>query len=334
MSGWLPERPIVQAPMAGGASTPELVAACAAAGALGFLGAGYQTAARMRADVEAVRALTARPFGVNLFLPSPDDPDPADIAAYRTRLLPDAARLDTEPGVPRARDDDFDAKVETLLAGPPVAVVSFTFGRPSPDVVRAFQDAGTAVVMTVTSPDEARQCPDADALCVQGIEAGAHQGTFTNAESAGFGVRELVSAVRDVTRQPLLAAGGLGTRAHVAEVLALGAVAAQAGTAFLRSPESGASAVHKAALGDPRFTETTLTRAFSGRFARGLTNRFILRHSDAVPAAYPDVHYLTSPLRRAAAARGDADGLNLWAGTSWRSAAPIPAPEIVAALTP
>ncbi len=334
MTGWLPERPIVQAPMAGGGATPELVAAVGEAGGLGFLGAGYLTAARMLADVEAVRALSARPFGVNLFLPATDPVDPAEVDAYRTRLLPDAARLGAEPGVPRARDDDFDAKVETLLAGPPPAVVSFTFGRPGADVVRAFRAAGSAVVMTVTSVEEASACPDADALCVQGVEAGGHQGTFANVAPPGLGVRELLAAVRAVTAQPLLAAGGLGTRAHVADVLALGAVAAQAGTAFLRSPESGASAVHKAALGDPRYTSTTLTRAFSGRYGRGLTNRFALRHSAAAPAAYPDVHYLTSPLRRAAAARGDADGVNLWAGTSWRTAAPIPAADVVRALTP
>ncbi|MBX6768297.1 MAG: nitronate monooxygenase, partial [Actinomadura rubrobrunea] len=114
---------------------------------------------------------------------------------------------------------------------------------------------------------------------------------------------------------------------------ALGADAAQLGTAFLRCPESGAAAVHKAALADPRFTETALTRAFSGRLARGLVNRFLTEYSPHAPAAYPEVHYMTAPLRKAAAARGDADALHLWAGTSYRLASAAPAAEIVASLT-
>ncbi|WP_067486385.1 nitronate monooxygenase [Actinomadura hibisca] len=322
---------VVQAPMAGGASTPELVAAVSEAGGLGFLAAGYKTAAQVRADIDRTRALTGRPFGVNLFLPSTDVVDQVAVAAYRERLLPEAARLGVEPGDAGDRTDDWHAKVADLLADPP-AVVSFTFGCPDDEVVGEFRARGVVVVVTVTTPEEARLASAADVLCVQGGEAGAHRGSFTNTDARGVPIRTLLPQVRAVTDRPLIAAGGLATAGHVAEVLALGAVAAQAGTAFLRAPESGASDLHKRALADPRYTETAMTRAFSGRPARGLVNRFLAEHSASAPAAYPDVHYLTSPLRKAATAQDDPGGVNLWAGASWRLATDRPAAEIVARL--
>ncbi|MFB4301291.1 nitronate monooxygenase [Actinomadura sp. NTSP31] len=328
---WLPGLPIVQAPMAGGPSTPELAAAVSDAGGLGFLGAGYKTAGAMRADIDRTRALTSRPFGVNLFMPSLDEVDPAAVAAYRDLLAPEARRLGVEPGAPSARDDAYDAKIADLLADPP-AFVSFTFGCPGTDVVQAFQERGTVVVVTVTTAEEARRSSAADALCVQGTEAGGHRGSFTNTFDGALPLRTLLRDVLAVTDRPVIAAGGLGTPDDVAEVLALGADAAQLGTVFLRCPESGASAVHKAALTDPRFTSTAMTRAFSGRPARGLVNRFLTEHSGDAPAAYPDVHYVTSPLRKAAAAQGDPDAVNLWAGTAFRAAAETPAAGLVAHL--
>ncbi|MBO2463366.1 nitronate monooxygenase [Actinomadura violacea] len=328
---WLPELPIVQAPMAGGPSTPELAAAVSDAGGLGFLGAGYKTADTMRAEIGRTRALTSRPFGVNVFMPSPDDIDPAAVAAYSDALAPEARRLGVDPGRPSARDDAYDAKVAALLSDPP-AVVSFTFGCPDAAVIGAFQERGTAVVVTVTTADEARAASAADALCAQGTEAGGHRGSFTNTLDGALPLRDLLRDVLAATDRPLIAAGGLGTPDDVAEILGLGAVAAQLGTAFLRCPESGASALHKAALADPAFTSTALTRAFSGRPARGLVNRFLTEYSDAAPAAYPDVHYVTSPLRKAAAARGDAGAVNLWAGTAFRDAAEVPAADLVGRL--
>ncbi|MFC4909112.1 nitronate monooxygenase [Actinomadura gamaensis] len=332
---WAGRKPVVLAPMAGGAGTPELVAAVVEAGGLGFLPAGYKTAAQLRADVGATRALTGGPFGVNLFMPSRDEVDDAAVAAYRDRLADEASRLDVELGTPKARDDDFDAKVEDLLADPP-ALVSFTFGCPSRELVGAFRQADVTTVVTVTTADEASEAVDcgADALCVQGTEAGAHRGSFTNTTDGALPLRDLLPAVREVTGLPLIAAGGVGSAGDVAEMLALGAVAVQVGTLFLRCPESGATPVAKAALADPRFTETAVTRAFSGRPARGLVNRFLTEYSAEAPAAYPDVHYVTSPLRKAAAARGDADVVNLWAGTAFRSATEAPAAEVLDRLTP
>ncbi|WP_141579985.1 nitronate monooxygenase [Actinomadura sp. WMMA1423] len=328
-----PELPIVQAPMAGGPSTPELAAAVSEAGGLGFLAAGYRTPEAMRADIAATRKLTSRPFGMNVFMPSLDVVDPAAVAAYRDRLAPEAARLGVEPGTPGARDDAYDAKIADLVSDPP-AFVSFTFGCPAPDVVRALKDRGATVIVTVTTVDEALRASDADALCLQGPEAGGHRASFANVLDDLPPLRELVPAVRAATRQPLIAAGGLATAADVADVLALGAVAAQLGTAFLRCPESGASDLHKAALADSRFTSTAMTRAFSGRPARGLVNRFLAEHSGEAPAAYPDIHYMTAPLRRASTAQGDPDGVNLWAGESFRETTETPAADLVAALTP
>ncbi len=324
---------VVQAPMAGGASRPELAAAVCEAGGLGFLAAGYKTAAQVRDEIVRTRALTGRPFGVNLFVPGTDPVDETAVRAYAERLRPEAERLEVEPGAPVGGDDDWDAKMADLLADPP-AVVSFTFGCPSDEVLQAFQARGTITVVTVTSADEARAAEAADALCVQGIEAGAHQGSFHNDSLEGLELLPLLAAVREVSDAPLIAAGGLATAEDLRRVLAAGAVAGQFGTAFLRCPESGASPVHKAALADPAFTETRLTRAFSGRPARGLVNRFLAEHSDEAPAAYPQVHNLTSPLRRAAAAQGDPGAVALWAGRSYRLATADPAAAIVARLSP
>lgn len=327
---------VVQAPMAGGASRPELAAAVSEAGGLGFLAAGYKTAGQVREEISETRALTGAPFGVNVFVPSADAVDAEAVRAYRDRLLPEAERLGVALGEPVGGDDDWDAKLADLLADPP-AVVSFTFGLPAPDVVDAFRRRGAIVVATVTSAHEAEEAVRVgpDALCVQGVEAGAHRGSFHNRLDGDGGQQllPLLAKVRAVTELPLIATGGLATSADLERVLAAGAVAGQFGTAFLRCPESGASPVHKAALADPRFTSTALTRAFSGRPARGLVNRFLTEHSASAPAAYPQIHNMTSPLRRAAAAHGDPDTMALWAGRSYRLATEDSAAHIVARLS-
>jgi nitronate monooxygenase len=199
-------------------------------------------------------------------------------------------------------------------------------------VIRALQDAGSAVVVTVTSPAEAALAAEAgaDALCVQGYEAGAHRGTFVNDDAPGRdrGLLSLIGEAAAVTGLPQIAAGGIMNAPQVRAVLAAGAAAAQCGTAFLRSPESGAHPLYKAALADPRYTATTVTRAFSGRPARGLVNEFIVEHADA-PPAYPEINNATRPLRAAAAARGDTGSMSLWAGQGYRLAAELPAAEII-----
>lgn len=332
--------PLVQAPMAGGASGPELAAAVSDAGGLGFLAAGYKTADATAADITALRGRTDRPFGVNLFVPGETSEAVVtdELPAYRTRLTADADRYGVALGDVPAHgiDDDWNAKV-ALLLDDPVPVVSFTFGCPATDLLAAFRDRGTLTAVTVTAPYEAglAAAAGADLLVVQGTEAGAHQGRWDNTGPIGepYGLLTLLALVRELTGLPLIATGGLMTGAQVRAVLAAGAVAAQLGTAFLRCPESGAPAAHKAALADPRFGETRLTRAFSGRPARGLVNAFVEAHSAEAPAAYPEIHYATAPIRRAAAAADDPAAMALWAGQGWRLARAEPAADVVARVT-
>ena len=313
--------------MAGGPTTTDLVIAAARAEALGFLAAGYKTPGAMAAEITAVRAGTAGPFGVNVFVPGQPYPDAATLASYLDSLGPGRGEASWD-------DDGFDGKIAALLADPP-AVTSFTFGCPAAGVIRALQDAGSAVVVTVTTPAEAEMAAaaGADALCVQGYEAGAHRGTFTNDDARGRdrGLLSLIGEVAEATGLPQIAAGGIMGPRQVQAVLTAGAVAAQCGTAFLRSPESGAHPRHKAALADPRYAVTIVTRAFSGRPARGLVNAFIVEHADA-PPAYPEINNATRPLRAAAAAAGDTERMSLWAGQGYRLAAELPAGEIIAQL--
>lgn len=329
-------QPVVVAPMAGGASTPDLVVAAAGAGALGFLAAGYQAGSAMVAQMAQVRAATTEAFGVNLFVPGAPGGHPERTAAYVESLAPDAEAVGAELGQASWDDDDWTGKLLALLEDPP-AIVSFTFGCPPPDVITSFQDVDAAVAVSVTTPEEAQLAAraGADCLVVQGREAGAHRATFSNndGEEPGWDLRPLIAAVAEVTDLPQIAAGGIMDAETAAGLLTGPVMAVQCGTAFLRCPESGAHPVHKAALGDDRFTETRVTRAFSGRPARGLANGFMAGHPDA-PAAYPEINNATRPLRAAAARADDADRMSLWAGTGFRAATSRSAAEVVGLLAP
>jgi len=326
--------PIVQAPMAGGVSVPRLAAAVSDAGGLGFLAAGYKTADGLYQEIKQIRGLTSRPFGVNLFLPQPEYGDPAGVEVYAHQLAGEAAWYATELGDrDSGRDDGYEAKLAVLLDNP-VPVVSFHFGTPGRDTVDALHRAGTFVLATATTAEEAlavREC-GADAVIAQGVEAGGHQGTHRDTpenDGTGIGLLALLARIRETVPLPVLAAGGLMRGSQIAAVLAAGASAAQLGTAFLATDESGAHRLYKQALTDPLFVRTELTRAFSGRPARALVNRFLREHGRYAPAAYPEVHHLTSPLRRAAAAAGDAQGMALWAGQGHRLARALPAGQLV-----
>lgn len=317
--------PIVLAPLAGGPSTPALAAAVSGAGGLGFLGGGYRSGPRLAEDVAATRELTGEPFGVNLFVPGPPS-DTAAVGRYAELLAHDAARLGTALGEPRWSDDEWDAKLDVLTADP-VAVVSFTFGCPDAAVFHRLHDAGSEVWVTVSSLAEAELVAGAgaDVLVVQGLEAGGHRGGFSDSGEP-MGLLALLQLVSDVTDLPLVGAGGIATGAGVAAVLAAGARSAALGSAFLRCPEAGTSDVHRTAL---RGREpTALTRAFTGRTARGIRNRLMVEHPDA-PPAYPELHYLTAPLRAAGRAAGDSDVVNLWAGQAYSLGLEVPAAELV-----
>lgn len=326
--------PVLAAPMAGGATTPAMVIAAAGAGSLGFLAAGYKSPESLHSEIAVVRE-AAIPFGVNLFVPNAVPIDADTYHRYAEALKPEADRFGlTLPADPVDDDDAFGAKIAALLADP-VPVVSFTFGLPGADVIAALQKAGTIVVQTVTTLPEAELAVAAgvDMLVVQAGAAGGHSGTFTpDRMAAPVPIGELVGQIADGVRVPVIAAGGLATPDAVAGVLGAGAVAAAVGTVLLRADESAASVTHKAALVDPARTETVVTRAFTGRPARGLRNSFIDRFEPIAPLGYPALHHLTSPLRKAAAAAGEAELVHLWAGTGYRHVRDEPTATILTSL--
>jgi nitronate monooxygenase len=323
--------PIVQAPLAGGASTPALTAAVVEAGAFGFVAAGYKAVEAVREDVAATRALTDAPFGVNVFVPGRAS-EPGRYERYIEALRDEAGRKGVALGEPRFEDDAWEAKL-ALLEADPVATVSFVFGCPDADVVARLQAVGSSVWVTVTDVDEARRAAGvgADALIVQGIEAGGHRASFVDTEGAGdYGLLALLQLVGAHVDLPLVASGAIASGGALAAVLSAGAQAAQIGTAFMRCPEAGTAPAHRAALaGD---APTRLTRAFTGRQARGIVNRFLREHSADAPPAYPEIHHVTAPLRAAGRAAGDADMINLWAGQAHELAREAPAAAVVAAL--
>jgi nitronate monooxygenase len=326
--------PVIVAPMAGGPSTPELAAAGTNAGGVGFVPAGYLSAEAFAQRLAAARGLTSGPVGANLFVPQPSAATPAAIERYATTLAPEVQRYGAQLGDPRFDDDGWAAKIDGLLDLRP-EVASFTFGLPSADECRRLRDAGITTVGTVTTLAEAQAAIDCgvDALVAQGPAAGGHRGTFDpTAQPAEEPLEDLLAAVTARTDLPVIAAGGLMTAEDIGRIRDAGAVAAQLGTAFLLADEAGSSPVHRAALQDTTFTETAVTKAFSGRHARGLRNRFIDEYESEAPFGYPEVHYLTSPMRAASVRAGDPHAVNVWAGTGFRRAVAAPVAEIMATL--
>ena len=333
--------------MAGGPTTPELIAAVGEAGGLGMIGSGYLDADGTRDEIARVRELTDAPFGVNVFLLDPADSAKAladaggmeAVRGYASAIGAVSQRLGVEP----ARDPQFTDFDQTgtiaALVEDPVAVVSFTFGVPDPVVVRELQEVGTAVVVTVTGVAEARRAVEAGAdwLSVQSADAGGHRSTTTIGEEPDDSTTAaLTHAVRAALPDvEFVAAGAISTPADVAAVLEAGADGIQVGTVLLRTPEAGTTALHRAALSDTRLTESRPTRCYTGRYARSLVNDFVAGFDPVAPPAYPHLHLLTGPLRKAAAQAGDAGVPPLWAGSGWRAAdayADRPAVEIVTEL--
>jgi nitronate monooxygenase len=321
--------------MAGGPTTPELVAAVTEAGGFGFLAAGMLTPDVLAAKIDKTASLTDGAFGVNLFVPQPEST--ADLSAHRERLLAEARRYSVELGEPKWDDDAYAAKLDIVIERR-VPVVSFTFGLPSRADAARVHAAGGKVVVTVTSPADAEvaAAAGADALVVQGFEAGGHRSLFADdAGSPGggaqYGVLALLRLVAARVDLPLVAAGGLVHGADVAAVLAAGAVAAQLGTVFLRADEAGTLSPHRKALAVAD-RETAFTRAFSGRPARGLVNRIMAELSEGAPSAYPQLNYLSGPVRAAAAKADDPEAMSLWAGQTYPLAYDASVAEIVARL--
>ena len=332
----LPSRlPIAAAPMAGGPTTTALAAAVAAAGGFPFLAGGYKTPEALAQEISVLRA-AGLPFGVNLFVPAPETVDEAAFRTYARALQPEADRYGLILSEHPVDDDDSWAQKLALLIQYPVDVVSLTFALPAASDIAALQAAGSKVLASVTTPAEARQAQAAgvDGLVVQGPRAGGHSATFDPARRIDeVSTADLVRAVRAAASLPVIAAGGVDGPAAVEALLAAGAEAAAVGTLLLLADEAGTSPTHRAALTGGAFSETVLTKAFTGRPARALRNGFADRHGSHAPAAYPAVHHLTRELRQAAGKAGDADTLHLWAGTGWRSAPRRPAGDIIAWLS-
>lgn len=326
---------MIAAPMAGGPSTPELVAAVVRAGAFGFLAGGYLSAVSLTEQIHRVRELVDDAFGVNVFVPNVRSP--VDTGVYAGRIRETAAYYGVTPGMSRWDDDSYAAKIDVLVRHH-VPVVSFTFGiPPTPDIERLHR-AGSTVIVTVTSPEEARQAAaaGADGICVQGFEAGGHRALFTDdpehpAGGEQYGLLAALRLVGAVTDLPLIASGGLMHGADVAAVLGAGAVAAQLGTAFLRTDEAGTNPTMRRTLAEGT-RGTRITRAFTGRPARGLTNQFLRRYSEQAPAAYPQLHYLSQPIRKAAEANDDPEALSMWAGQTYPLASAGSAADLIETL--
>lgn len=330
--------PVFVAPMAGGPSTPELVIAAAKANHFSQLAGGYKSVDAIAEGMRVVREGGVDVFGMNLFVPNPTDVDRREYAAYAADLQPLAIQLGLVEPLPQPIDDDDDwqAKID-LLVSQPVAVTSFTFGLPDRDTVKRLRRAGTILMQTVTSAAEARAAEElgVDVLVVQGYAAGGHSGVLDpTAMPVDIALGELLRSICSVVGLPVIAAGGVAAARDVTEALEAGADAVAVGTAVLRSPESGASSLQKDALVDEAYDGTVLTRAFTGRAARALKNRFVLENDHRAPTGYPAVHFLTKPIRAAATANGDASAVNLWAGMGHLKATTAPAAEILAGLTP
>jgi nitronate monooxygenase len=324
--------PIVLAPLAGGPSTPALTAAVCDAGAFGFLASGYLTPAQLEEQLEELQSRTRRPFGVNVFTPAAHPSEPAAYAAYAEEIRRWAGERGLPVGEPAFDDDGFSEKLD-LLCRDPAAVVSFTFGMPGHDAVDRLHAAGSEVWVTATTPSEAALAiaGGADALVVQGSEAGGHRGSFDDGDADP--ARSLLSLLQLLggSAVPLVATGGLMSGPAIAAALAAGARAAQLGTAFLLCPEAGTPEPQRAALREAG-APTRVTRAFTGRAARGIVNPFMQEHDARAVSAYPEIHHLTAPLRRDARARGDASMINLWAGEAYPLIRELPAGELVRAL--
>jgi nitronate monooxygenase len=322
--------PVIQAPMAGGGDTPALVAAVSEAGGLGTIGAAYLTPQQIADSARAVREHTRRPFGINLFAPTAAPAAPANLAAALARVAPYYAELGLPPPVPPALPrDSFDDQLAACLDSG-AAVFSFTFGMLPARAIEQIKARGLLLFGTATTVEEAVLLEQAgvDGVVAQGSEAGGHRGSFAGGfEESMIGTIALVPLIADAVRVPVIASGGIMDGRGIAAALALGAAAVQLGTAFLTCDEAGVPEAYKQAILDAG--PSRITRAFSGRPARGLVNRFLAEVPPDEILPFPLQNALTRPMRTAAAKAGRAELLSLWAGQGARLARRQPAAELV-----
>lgn len=329
--------PIIKAPMAGGADSPALVAAVSEAGGMGFIGGAYLSPQQLAEDCTAVRALTNKPFGVNLFVPEqiPDYPSPSHTATATNALSAFHTAMDIPPpGLEEHKGHNFEQQLDTVLNSG-ASALSFTFGQLPDAAMQLVRDAGIALIGTATSTEEAclLEHSGVDAIVAQGSEAGGHRGGFSD-NTPMIGTLALVPQISAAVNVPIIAAGGIMSGQGIRAALQLGACAAQLGTAFLTCPEAAVPDSYKQAILSSRAEQTRLTRVFSGRYARGIANR-MMDTLDAQPDAilpFPWQNSLTRPLRSAGVQADNADYLSLWAGQGLEQARQLGASQLMAAL--
>lgn len=318
--------PIIQAGMAGGITTPEMVAAVSNAGGLGTIGAGYMSVEQMRKVIREVRALTTKPFAVNLFIPQPvvENPKVIDEMNYHLDYYRQKLHLLKRSPEITPKPDDFSEKIEVILEEE-VSVFSFTFGALPQDILTKMKNAGITLIGTATTVEEGIYLENSgvDLVVAQGWEAGGHRATFMSSfAEANLGTMVLVPQLADRLCIPVIAAGGIMDARGIAACLHLGAQGVQLGTAFLTCKESGAHRAYKEALLYRKKDEPTdITIAFSGRPARGIKNTFMeeMKYYQGPIPAYPLQHYLTEDIRSAAARQEKIEYMSLWAGQGFSS---------------
>ncbi|MED3960874.1 nitronate monooxygenase [Niallia taxi] len=322
--------PIIQAPMAGGITTSKLVAEVSETGALGMIGAGYLTPYQLKNQIDEIRSLTSKPFGVNLFVPQKFEVNTQDVNSVNQIL--DA--INKELNVTYTEDlvlpnfleeyEKFNEQIKIII-DMNIPVCSFTFGIPSKEIVASLQNANIIVIGTATTAEEAMEVEKSgiDIIVAQGAEAGGHRGSFIDeSEDSLIGLMSLVPQVADTVSKPVVAAGGIMDGRGLMASICLGAVGVQMGTAFLTCDESGAHYVHKNAILNSTENQTVLTRSFSGKWSRGIRNKFILdmRAYENIFPVYPVQNNLTQLIRKASSLQNNKNYMSLWSGQSPRLA--------------
>ena len=328
------ELPIIQAPMAG-AQASALAVAVSNAGGLGSLPCAMLSRDMMQTELAAVARGTRKPFNVNFFCHAPPASDPDAEAAWRAALSPYYRELGIDPeSIPSSPGRvPFDSATAETLAPFKPAVVSFHFGLPSADLVAQVKSWGSTILSSATTVTEARWLEErgVDAIIAQGLEAGGHRGMFlSNDLTTQVGTLALVRQIVQTVGIPVIAAGGIADAAGVAAAMALGAVAAQVGTAYLLCPEASTSAVHRAALETEAARHTAVTNVFTGRPARGIVNRLIreLGPISSVAPAFPLAAAAVAPLRARAEREGSGDFSQLWSGQNPSGCKEVPAADL------
>jgi nitronate monooxygenase len=334
---FISELPIVQAPMAGVQVAP-LAIAVSNAGGVGSLPCAMLAPDAIRRELEAIRAATAKPYNVNFFCHRPPAPSEAREQRWREALAPYFAEhgIDAAAIPAGAGRQPFSAEAADVLQAFKPPIVSFHFGLPDEELLQRVRSWGSQIWCSATTVEEAiaLERKGVDAIIAQGVEAGGHRGIFIGDPldiSTQVGTFALLPQVVRAVRVPVIAAGGIADAKGVAAVRALGAVAAQAGTAFLLCPEATTTAIHRAALKSEAARVTALTNLFTGRPARGIVNR-LMRELGPMSAAAPEFPLATAaiaPLRAKEEARGSGDFSPLWAGQNTSGCREIPAAQLV-----